>query len=137
MIVTNKLMPSKKQDELLNELGPDGPVFMINLVKFKDKAVYEDGRDTNLTGKEAYRLYGQEVVKMLAKFNAEVVFGTHITEIIIGEVEELWDEMTVVKYASRKDLNAMTSSQEWHSINVHRLAGIAGQLNIESVRPLM
>ena len=108
---------------------------MINLVKFKEKAIYEDKRDTNLSGREAYLLYGQEVVKMLPIYNAKVVFGTHITELIIGEVDELWDEITVVKYASRKDLNAMTASQEWIDINIHRLAGIEGQLNIESVRP--
>ena len=135
MKITNKLMPNNKQIELLNQPGPDGPVFMINLVKFKDKAIYEDNRETNLSGREAYRLYGQEAIKMLPKYNAEVVFGTHITELIIGEVEELWDEIAVVKYASRKDLNNMTTSQEWNAINVHRLAGIEGQLNIESVRP--
>ena len=134
MNVTNKLMPTGNQEELLNEPGPDGPVFMINLVKFKDKAVYEDGRDTNLSGKEAYRLYGQEVLKMLPKYNAEVIFGTHITELMIGSVEELWDEMSVVKYASRQDLNNMTTSPEWNDINIHRMAGIKGQLNIESVR---
>ena len=135
MKITNKLMPSEKQAKLLGETGPKGPVFMINLVKFKEKAIYEDRRDTNLTGKEAYRLYGQDVVKMLSKFNAEVVFGTHITELMIGNVEELWDEMSVVKYASRQDLNNMTTSPEWNEINIHRLAGIEGQLNIESVRP--
>lgn len=135
MKITNKLMPDNKQQELLNQPGPNGPVFMINLVKFKDKAVYEDNRDTNLSGREAYRLYGQEVVKLLPKYNAEVVFGTHITELIIGQVEELWDEIAVVKYASRKDLHDMTTSQEWKNINVHRVAGIEGQLNIESVRP--
>ncbi len=75
------------------------------------------------------------MVKMLPKFNAEVVFGTHITELMIGNVEELWDEMSVVKYASRQDLNNMTTSPEWNEINIHRLAGIEGQLNIESIRP--
>ena len=135
MNVSNKLMPSERQEEVLGESGPSGPVFMINLVKFKEKAIYEDGRDANITGKEAYRLYGQEVVKMLPRFNAEVVFGSHITELMIGDVEELWDEMSVVKYGSRQDLNNMTTSPEWNDINIHRLAGIEGQLNIESIRP--
>ena len=135
MKVINKLMPDNRQEKLLTQPGPDRPVFMINLVKFKDKAIYEDNRESNLTGQEAYRIYGKEVVKLLPKYNAEVVFGTHITELIIGEVEELWDEITVVKYSSRKDLNDMTTSQKWKDINVHRIAGIDGQLNIESVRP--
>lgn len=135
MTTTNKLMPNKQQEELLNQSGPSGPVFMINLVKFKDKAHYVDGRQTTLSGREAYRLYGLEAVKMLPRYNAEVVIGTHITELIIGESDELWDEMSIVKYASRQDLNNMTSSQEWNDINIHRLAGINGQLNIESVCP--
>lgn len=135
MTVINKLMPTEKQDELLNKPGPPGPVFMINLVKFKDRAFYDDSRVTDLSGREAYGLYGMEVVKILPKYNAEVVFGTHITELIIGQVDELWDEITIVKYASRQDLNNMTSSKEWNDINIHRLAGIEGQLNIESVRP--
>ena len=128
-------MPNKQQEELLNQSGPSGPVFMINLVKFKDKAHYVDGRQTTLSGREAYRLYGLEAVKMLPRYNAEVVISTHITELIIGESDELWDEMSIVKYASRQDLNNMTSSQEWNDINIHRLAGINGQLNIESVCP--
>lgn len=135
MTTTNKLMPNKQQEELLNQSGPSGPVFMINLVKFKDKAHYVDGRQTTLSGREAYRLYGLEAVKMLPRYNAEVVISTHITELIIGESDELWDEMSIVKYASRQDLNNMTSSQEWNDINIHRLAGINGQLNIESVCP--
>lgn len=135
MKVTNKLMPTEKQNALLREPGPPGPVFMINLVKFKDRAIYDDGRDTDLSGREAYKLYGMEVIYMLSKYNAEVVFGTHITELIIGQIDDLWDEITVVKYASRQDLNNMTLSKEWNDINVHRLAGIEGQLNIESVRP--
>lgn len=135
MKIINKLMPDKAQAKLLNQPGPSGSVFMINLIKFKSKASYEDDRNTDLSGREAYRIYGMGVVKMLPQYNAEVVVGAHITELIIGEADELWDEISVVKYASRQDLNNMTSSQEWKDLNVHRLAGLAGQLNIESVQP--
>ena len=38
-------------------LGDDDPILMVNLLKFKDKAEYEDGRATNLTGREAYEIY--------------------------------------------------------------------------------
>ena len=57
MKVKNRLMPNKKQVSLLEQQGPDGPVFMINLVKSKTDAIYEDGRDTNLSGREAYGNY--------------------------------------------------------------------------------
>ena len=40
---------------------------MVNLLKFKEKAEYEDGRESDLTGAEAYAIYGKEVVKHLKK----------------------------------------------------------------------
>ncbi|MCG8471502.1 MAG: hypothetical protein MI742_06550 [Desulfobacterales bacterium] len=133
MQVENKHMPDAQQLEKLSQPGPQGPIFMINLVKYKKRAQYEDGRKNDLTGKQAYRLYGMEVIKMLPRYHAEVIFSSHITEIMVGKTEELWDEMTLVKYASRADLLAMTTSKEWIAANVHRMAGIEGQLNIESV----
>jgi hypothetical protein len=39
MNVANKLMASEKKAEVLNEPGPKGPLFMISLVKFKEKAI--------------------------------------------------------------------------------------------------
>ena len=66
MQVINEVMPSDpKQMEETAQDGPEGPVFMINLLKFKDKAEYEDGRETNLTGREAYNLYGAGVAGLL------------------------------------------------------------------------
>ena len=35
----------------------DGPFWMVNLVKYREKAVYPDGRETDLTGLEADALY--------------------------------------------------------------------------------
>ena len=34
---------------------------MVNLLKFRDRAVYKDGRETDLSGREAYEIYGQAV----------------------------------------------------------------------------
>ena len=58
MRVTNEVFPS--DPERINEMmqpGPDEPIFMVNLLKFKEKAEYEDGRETSLTGREAYSIY--------------------------------------------------------------------------------
>ena len=54
MHITNEVSPSDP-DQLaqLGEPGPDGPIYMVNLLKFKERAGYEDGRETDLTGAEA------------------------------------------------------------------------------------
>ena len=65
MEVKNSLYPDKAQIEGFLEPGPEGPICMVKLLKFRDKAEYEDGRDTELTGREAYEIYSDGVQKLL------------------------------------------------------------------------
>ncbi len=60
MEVKNSVIPNKDQMDEFLEGDIESPISMVNLLKFKEKAEYEDGRDTNLSGKEAYMIYGIE-----------------------------------------------------------------------------
>lgn len=134
MEVVNEVMPtSQKRIEEMMQPGPDGPIYMVNLLKFKDKAEYEDGRETDLTGFEAYQLYGRAVSRIIQDYGGEIQFAADVTFLSLGQVEELWDEIAIAKYPDRGALLAMSSSQEWQEAAVHRTAGLAGQLNIETV----
>ncbi|MEM9564623.1 MAG: DUF1330 domain-containing protein [Actinomycetota bacterium] len=136
-IVTNQLGPStEEQIAEFQQPGPDGPIYMVNLLEFKDFAEYEDGRETDLTGREAYALYTEGMHDVLALFGAEIVFEGDVSFLSIGQVDELWDEVGVVRYPSRATLLEMSSSPEWQAVSVHRTAGLAGQLNIETVDPV-
>ena len=134
MEVENEVMPSSPEriKEMMEE-GPEGPIYMINLLKFKEKAEYEDGRETDLTGYQAYQLYAREVVKLLAEFGGKGFFAGDVTFLALGQVEDLWDEVAIAVYPKRADLFRMSSSKAWQEIAVHRTAGLAGQLNIETV----
>ena len=135
MEVLNQLYPSDKQMERLNNEPESGEIHLLNLFRFKEKAVYPDGRESTLTGKEAYELYGKPMLEVLDKYDAEVVFYSEITGLIIGEVDELWDAFVIVKYPSRQALLDMTSSEEFKALSIHREAGLEGQLNIETSIP--
>lgn len=136
MEVVNEVMPTNPDriKEMMAE-GPDGPIYMINLLKFKEKAEYEDGRETDLTGYEAYQLYAKEVAKLLTEFGGKGIFAGDVTFLALGQVEDLWDEVAIAMYPKRADLLQMSSSKKWQEISVHRTAGLAGQLNIETVAP--
>ena len=112
-------------------LGEDVPFLAVNLIKFKEKAEYADGRETDLTGREAYAIYSDEVLGHLAKVGAKPIFGGEVNRLILGEVEELWDVVAVVRYPSRKAMFNMATSDEYRESEKHRTAGLAGQLNIE------
>jgi len=134
MEVTNEVMPTsgERVEEMMQD-GPDGPIYMVNLLKFKEAAEYEDGRETYLTGYEAYQLYGNEVRKIITGYGGEIMFAADVTFLALGQVEELWDEVAIAKYPNRRALLEMSSSDEWRAAAVHRTAGLAGQLNIETV----
>lgn len=134
MQVHNDVYPADPaQLQSLMEKGPSGPIFMVNLLKFKDKAEYEDGRGTSLTGREAYNIYGRAVTALLPTFGGRAVFAADVTFLSLGRVEELWDEIAIAAYPERGAMVRMSMSPEWREISVHRTAGLKGQLNIESV----
>jgi uncharacterized protein (DUF1330 family) len=133
MEVTNQVLPTdKEQIEAMMQKGPDGPIFMVNLLKFKDKAVYEDGRETDLSGRDAYMIYGHEVSKLLPVFGGKAFFAGDVTHLSLGKVEALWDEVAIAIYPERSAMVKMSMSPEWQALSVHRTAGLEGQLNIET-----
>lgn len=136
MEVVNKVLPNQEQIEGFMAQGQDGPIYMLNLLTFKEKAEYPDGRDTDLTGAEAYAIYGAEVVGHLAKVGGSPMFSANVERLMLGEVEELWDTAAIAMYPSRKAMMDMMSSPDYQASAVHRAAGLAGQLNIELVEPV-
>jgi uncharacterized protein (DUF1330 family) len=55
-----------------------------------------------------------------------------VTDLMLGEVEELWDMVAIVEYPSRAAMLQMVQSPEYQAITKHRDAGLAGQLNIRT-----
>lgn len=134
MNVINEVMPtSGERIEQMMQPGPEGPISMVNLLKFKEHAEYEDGRATTLTGREAYEIYGRGVSKLITEYGGTVTFAGDVTFLALGQVDDLWDEVAIAQYPSRVELWQMSTSPEWQELAVHRTAGLAGQLNIETV----
>ena len=135
MEVKNAVMPNEDQIKGFSEQGGDKPIYMVNLLKFKEKASYPDKRETNLTGEEAYAIYAEEVAGHLAKVGGKPVFGGEIERLMLGEVEDLWDKVAIAMYPSRKAMLQMINDPDYIVSAQHRVAGLEGQLNIETSLP--
>jgi len=133
MQVKNAVIPSQAQVVEFLEPGPEGPIYMVNLLKFKERAEYEDGRETDLSGREAYAIYTEGVIELLQEFGGYAAFSADVERLMLGEVEDLWDTVAIAVYPSREAMLSMMQSEEMRAISVHRSAGLAGQLNIETV----
>ncbi|MEL6180992.1 MAG: hypothetical protein AAFS10_18690 [Myxococcota bacterium] len=73
----------------------DGPFYMFNLIRYRDQAVYPDGRDTDLTGREANALYSP--TEFIQAIGARIVFNTAVHDQIDGD-DVLWDDIAIVEY---------------------------------------
>ena len=134
MHVEKALNPTAEQVQELSK-GDDRPIYMVNLLTFKEKAEYDDGRQTDLTGAQAYAIYGAEVAAHLAKVGGQLVIGGQVTGLRLGVVEELWDMVGIAMYPNRAAMLTMITDPDYQKSAEHRSAGLAGQLNIEMVLP--
>jgi uncharacterized protein (DUF1330 family) len=103
---------------------------MVNLLKFREKAAYPDGRDAEISGEQAYGRYAAEMKKLVEASGGRFVFGAKVVGLLLGQVESPWDAVGVVEYPSARELVKISSSAPFREIEVHREAGLAGQLNI-------
>lgn len=100
----------------------DGPVWMVNLMSYRDVAQYADGRETTLTGRQADDLYSP--VDVLADLGAEPVFFAEVDAQLLGESPS-WERVAVVKYPTRRSFLEMQQRPDFQAKHVHKEAGMA------------
>jgi len=100
----------------------DGPVWMVNLMRYRDQAVYADGRETTLTGREADDVYAP--VEILDDLGAEVAFFGDVTHQLAGDTP-IWDRVGVVLYPTRRSFIDMQSRPDFVEKYAHKEAGMA------------
>jgi uncharacterized protein (DUF1330 family) len=132
MKVENAVYPGSEQIAGFFGAPEDGPFVMVNLLKFKDKAEYADGANADLTGREAYAIYGDAVSLLVEALGGRIHYSGSVTGILLGEVEDMWDMVALAEYPSLEAFRKMAMSPEMHAIEHHRTAGLAGQLNIRT-----
>jgi uncharacterized protein (DUF1330 family) len=137
MKVSNAVTPSPDQIQAFLASDLSGPICMVNLLKFKQRAEYGDGRATNLSGSEAYSLYGAHMREFCEPKGCRFLFFGAVTRMIIGSVEEEWDAVAVVEYPSKEAFVEIAMSPKVREISIHRSAGLAGQLLIATTGGLI
>ena len=127
-------MPTQPRPEQIAEFAQRAPksgaVYMLNLLKFKERAEYADGRTSDLTGAEAYGVYGQGVGKLIHDMGGRLVFSGPCNVLVVGDGALPWDAVGIVEYPSLEAFQKMTASPAYQEIHVHREAGLESQLLI-------
>ncbi|NER16438.1 hypothetical protein [Spongiivirga citrea] len=101
------LDPSPEAIQQLAALPNDQPLHMLNYLKYNEVM-----DDSGKTGRVLYKEYMQEALPFFEKVNAKIVFkGIPSIQVIGPNNDELWDEILIVSYASKKDFLAMVTME--------------------------
>jgi uncharacterized protein (DUF1330 family) len=130
MNVENAMYPTPDRIADIAVDNSGEPIVMLNLLKFRERAEYADGRASDLSGRDAYMLYGDKMQQLVEREGGRIVFSGEVTSLVIGTVGEMWDVAALVEYPSSSAFARIVTSPEVAAIGVHRAAGLAGQLLI-------
>jgi uncharacterized protein (DUF1330 family) len=113
------IRPNVDQFQALVQAPDDGPVVMLNLLKFKART--DDGGSS---GSDEYRKYGDAAVEMIEARGGKVVWAGRAEQVLIGDPAEAWDTVLLVQYPSRAAFVEMVSTPEYDKAHEHREAGL-------------
>lgn len=127
----NVLQPTGDQVRALRDRATGEAIAMLNLLKFRDRAVYEDGRHSELSGKEAYGLYASAFREIMEPRGVKILYAGGTRGVLIGAGDDLWDEVAIIEYPSTQVMLDMLRDEDYQQAQQHRAAGLEGQLLIE------
>ncbi len=114
--------PAQLEAFVAGAQGNSDPVFMLNLLKFKEQA---DGLDAGKSGIEAYMTYAGETAAHLGRVGGELLWAGACTPALIGPEQGEWDVVAIVRYPTRQAFIDMVSDPDYLASARHRSAGLA------------
>lgn len=122
--MANHVNPTKDSFRKFREVGRSGPVHMLNLIRLKPAATYDDGRKA--TGAEAYRAYGRESGPIFRALGGRIIWSGRPEVMVIGpEAGEAWDIAFIAEYPDETAFIAMIRDPDYQKITHHRSAAVA------------
>jgi len=111
------IKPTREQIKRLFESQDDGPVVMLNLLRFADRAAGGAGK----SGADSYETYGDQMREIMAERGIKLLWRGRADSVVIGDDDgDAWDMVLLVEYPSRKVFLEMGASKEYESVGEHR-----------------
>ena len=115
------IKPAREQIMRLTESDNDGPVVMLNLLRFAKTAADAAGK----TGAQSYDTYGEKMREIMAERGIKVLWRGRADSVVIGDDDaDSWDMVLLVQYPSRKAFLEMGASKEYSKVGEHRTAAL-------------
>lgn len=102
------------------EPADDAPFYMLNLMRYRPWAEYDDDRQPRITGREADDRYAP--IAILQELGAEIVLFGDVVDQPRGD--ERWDRVAIVRYPHVRSFVEMQRREDFQALHVHKQAGM-------------
>ncbi len=120
--MSNYVDPTREAFSMFKTLDRPGPIQMLNLVQFRDKAIYEDGR--HATGAEAYAAYGRDSYPVFSRLGGKIIWRGNFELMLIGPSDKNWHACFIAQYPSVSAFVAMLRDPVYRKAVKHRQAAV-------------
>ena len=100
---------------------PGGPMWALNLMKYRERAEYADGRESSISGMEADDRYMPH--EHLRKVGSRILMGAPVVHQLVGD-DHVWDRIAIAQYRDRMAMIEMSSNADFQKDEDHKDAGM-------------
>jgi len=120
---------SQEAGAALFRRGIQGPIVMLNLLRFREVADYSAAPDLApaepISGRAAYQLYIDQTLPFLEKTGGEILFLGDGGQYLIGPQDVPWDLVMMIRQNSLQDFMSFSSNEAYQVVLGHRTAGLS------------
>ncbi|NKB40511.1 MAG: hypothetical protein GKR86_05570 [Ilumatobacter sp.] len=100
---------------------PGGPMWALNLMKYRERAEYADGREASISGMEADDVYAPH--EHLRKVGSRLIMMAPVVHQLVGD-GQAWDRIAIAQYRDRMAMIEMSSNADFKADEEHKEAGM-------------
>jgi hypothetical protein len=126
--VIRHLEPSQSAGKRFVQRGLEGPVVMLNLLRFRELADYSASPElapaAPISGAQAFDRYIRRTLPLLRESGGDLVFLGAGGSFLIGPEDEKWDMAMLVRQSSAASFLAFASHDAYLAGLGHRIAAL-------------
>jgi len=100
---------------------PGGPMWALNLMKYRERAEYADGRESSISGMDADDEYAPH--EHLRKVGSRILMMAPVVHQLVGD-GTVWDRIAIAHYRDRMAMIEMSSNADFQKDEDHKEAGM-------------
>lgn len=117
--------PEREQFEAFKTLPRDVPINMLNLIKLKEQAAYQESPPEGVvSGADAYAAYGRKSGPIFTRVGGKIIWRGAPRVMVIGPASEQWDLAFIARYPNAGAFMEMVTDPDYRVAVRHRQAAV-------------